>query len=59
MGMMPYNRTFRLHRKLTATQVSSKSIGRFEHIQEQEIVRLLRRLYNDPDSKGLPEHLNQ
>ncbi|KAJ4128066.1 hypothetical protein NW768_008350 [Fusarium equiseti] len=59
MGMMPYDRTFRLHRKLTATQVSSKSIGRFEPIQELEILRLLKRIYQDPDSKNLPEHLNQ
>ena len=59
MGMMPYDRTFKLHRKLTATQVSSKSIGRFEPIQELEILRLLKRIYQDTDSKNLPEHLNQ
>ena len=59
MGMMPYDRTFKLHRKLTATQVSSKSIGRFEPIQELEILRLLKRIYQDPDSKNLSEHLNQ
>ena len=59
MGMMPYDRTFKLHRKLTATQVSSKSIGRFEPIQELEILRLLKRIYQDPDSQNLPEHLNQ
>ncbi|CAG1981996.1 unnamed protein product [Fusarium graminearum] len=59
MGMMPYDRTFRLHRKLTATQVSGKSIGRFEPIQELEISRLLKRIYNDHNSDNLPEHLNQ
>ncbi|GKU21664.1 unnamed protein product [Fusarium langsethiae] len=59
MGMMPYDRTFRLHRKLTATQVSSKSIGRFEPIQELEISRLLKRIYKDHNSNNLPEHLNQ
>ncbi|KAF4422100.1 O-methylsterigmatocystin oxidoreductase [Fusarium acutatum] len=59
MGLMPYNRTFRMHRKLTATQVSPKSITRFEAIQEQEIVRLLKKLHQDPDSHNLPDHLNQ
>ncbi|KAF5228903.1 hypothetical protein FAUST_10751 [Fusarium austroamericanum] len=59
MGMMPYDRTFRLHRKLTATQVSGKSIGKFEPIQELEISRLLKRIYNDHNSENLPEHLNQ
>ncbi|KAM0289033.1 hypothetical protein ACHAO9_006542 [Fusarium lateritium] len=59
MGMMPYDRTFRLHRKLTATQVSSKSIVRFEPIQELEILRLLKRIQTDPKSENLPDHLNQ
>ncbi|KAG8671934.1 hypothetical protein FPOAC1_005192 [Fusarium poae] len=59
MGMMPFDRTFRLHRKLTATQVSSKSIGRFEPIQELEISRLLQRIHKDHNSDNLPEHLNQ
>jgi hypothetical protein len=59
MGMMPYNRTFRLHRKLTATQVSSRSISRFEPIQEFEISRLLKRIYKDSNRENLPEHLNQ
>ncbi|KAF5660152.1 hypothetical protein FHETE_9125 [Fusarium heterosporum] len=59
MGMMPYDRTFRLHRKLTATQVSNKSITRFEPIQELEILRLLKRIYADPNSENLPDHLNQ
>ncbi|KAM0198402.1 hypothetical protein ACHAPI_003925 [Fusarium lateritium] len=59
MGMMPYDRTFRLHRKLTATQVSSKSIVRFEPIQELEILRLLKRIHADPKSENLPDHLNQ
>jgi hypothetical protein len=61
MGLMPYNRTFRMHRKLTATQVSSKSITRFEPIQELEILRLLKRIYQDqdPNSQNLPDHLNQ
>ncbi|EXM21025.1 Cytochrome P450 [Fusarium oxysporum f. sp. vasinfectum] len=61
MGLMPYNRTFRMHRKLTATQVSSKSITRFEPIQELEILRLLKRIYQDqdPNSQSLPDHLNQ
>ncbi|RBR11122.1 hypothetical protein FVER53590_13148 [Fusarium verticillioides] len=59
MGLMPYNRTFRMHRKLTATQVSPKSITRFEPIQELEILRLLKRLHQDPNSQKLPDHLNQ
>ncbi|KAL9567214.1 hypothetical protein ACKAV7_008644 [Fusarium commune] len=59
MGLMPYNRTFRMHRKLTATQVSVKSITRFEPIQELEILRLLRRIHQDPNSQNLPDHLNQ
>lgn len=59
MGMMPYNRTFRLHRKLTATQVSNKSIVRFEPIQELEVLRLLKRIHADPNSENLPDHLNQ
>ncbi|KAF5660260.1 oxidoreductase [Fusarium circinatum] len=59
MGLMPYNRTFRMHRKLTATQVSPKSITRFEPIQELEILRLLKRLHQDPNSQNLPDHLNQ
>ncbi|KAF4446721.1 hypothetical protein F53441_9654 [Fusarium austroafricanum] len=59
MGMMPYDRTFRMHRKLTATQVSNKSIVRFEPIQEMEILRLLKRLHDDSNSSNLPDHLNQ
>ncbi|KAF5586798.1 oxidoreductase [Fusarium subglutinans] len=59
MGLMPYNRNFRMHRKLTATQVSPKSITRFETIQELEILRLLKRLHQDPSSQNLPDHLNQ
>ncbi|KAG4271308.1 hypothetical protein FPRO04_11070 [Fusarium proliferatum] len=59
MGLMPYNRTFRTHRKLTATQVSPKSITRFEPIQELEILKLLKRLHQDPNSENLPDHLNQ
>ncbi|KAF5710714.1 oxidoreductase [Fusarium mundagurra] len=59
MGLMPYNRTFRMHRKLTATQVSPKSITRFEPIQELEILRLLKKLHQDPNSQDLPDHLNQ
>lgn len=48
-----------MHRKLTATQVSPKSITRFEPIQELEILRLLKRLHQDPNSQKLPDHLNQ
>ncbi|PNP78879.1 hypothetical protein FNYG_07744 [Fusarium nygamai] len=59
MGLMPYNRTFRMHRKLTATQVSPKSITRFEPIQELEILRQLKRFHQDPNSQNLPDHLNQ
>ncbi|KAF5721646.1 oxidoreductase [Fusarium globosum] len=59
MGLMTYNRTFRMHRKLTATQVSSKSITRFEPIQELEILKLLKKLYQDPTSQNLPDYLNQ
>ncbi|KAF4955409.1 hypothetical protein FGADI_4589 [Fusarium gaditjirri] len=59
MGLMPYNRTFRMHRKLTATQVSPKSIARFEHIQELEILLLLKRIHQDPNSQNLLDHLNQ
>lgn len=59
MGLMPYNRTFRMHRKLTATQVSPKSITRFEPIQELEILRLLKKLHRDPSSQNLADHLNQ
>ncbi|KAJ4253329.1 hypothetical protein NW762_010484 [Fusarium torreyae] len=59
MGMMPYNRKFRLHRKLTATQVSTKSILRYEPIQEREILRFLKRIYEDPNSDNLQDHLNQ
>ncbi|KAF5695562.1 oxidoreductase [Fusarium denticulatum] len=59
MGLMPYNRTFRMHRKLTATQVSPKSITRFESIQELEILHLLKKLHQEPNSQNLPDHLNQ
>ena len=59
MGMMPYNRRFRLHRKLTATQVSNKSIIRFQPIQELEILRFLRQLFADPNSDNLQDRLNQ
>ncbi|KAF4490449.1 O-methylsterigmatocystin oxidoreductase [Fusarium agapanthi] len=59
MGLMPYIRKVRMHRELTATQVSPKSITRFEPIQELEILRLLKRLHQDPNSQNLPDHLNQ
>ncbi|KAF4334154.1 oxidoreductase [Fusarium beomiforme] len=59
MGMMQYNRTFRMHRKLTATQVSAKSISRFEPIQEQEVLRLLKRIHEHPNSQNLPDYLTQ
>lgn len=59
MGLMPYDRTFRMHRKLTATQVSPKSITRFEPIQELEILKLLKKLHQDCNSQNLPDHLNQ
>ncbi|SCO50103.1 related to O-methylsterigmatocystin oxidoreductase [Fusarium fujikuroi] len=59
MGLMPYNQTFRTHRKLTATQVSPKSITRFESIQELEILKLLKRLHQDCNSQNIPDHLNQ
>lgn len=56
--MMPYNRKFRLHRKLTATQVSKKSVTRFEPIQELEVLRSLKRLFADPDPENLQNHLS-
>ncbi|UQC88663.1 uncharacterized protein CLUP02_14188 [Colletotrichum lupini] len=59
MGMMPYNKNFRLHRKLTATQVSKKSIIRFEPIQERETLRFLKQTYEDSNSDTLQGHLNQ
>ncbi|KAI3539469.1 hypothetical protein CSPX01_08915 [Colletotrichum filicis] len=59
MGMMPYNKKFRLHRKLTATQVSKKSIIRFEPIQERETLRFLKQIYEDSNSDTLQGHLNQ
>ncbi|KXH38769.1 hypothetical protein CNYM01_03503 [Colletotrichum nymphaeae SA-01] len=61
MGMMPYNRKFRLHRKLTATQVSKRSIVRFEPIQERETLRFLKQLYEDSNNNSdtLQGHLNQ
>lgn len=59
MGMMPYNRKFRLHRKLTATQVSKKSIIRFEPIQERETLRFLKQVLEDSNHDTLQGHLNQ
>lgn len=61
MGMMPYDRKFRLHRKLTATQVSKRSIVRFEPIQERETLRFLKQIYEDSNSNSdtLQGHLNQ
>ncbi|KAF5011718.1 hypothetical protein FDECE_2178 [Fusarium decemcellulare] len=59
MGMMPYHRKFRMHRKLTATQVSQKSVVRFEPIQELEILRFLKRIFAECDSDNLQDHLNQ
>ncbi|KAH9902324.1 cytochrome P450 [Xylariomycetidae sp. FL2044] len=49
MGMMPYGPRFRLRRKLTETQVSRRSIKRFEPVQEVEVLRFLRRLVATPD----------
>lgn len=58
MGMMPYNRRFRLHRKLTATQMSSKSIVRFQPIEEAEVLRFLKQVSADRNTDNLQDHLN-
>lgn len=59
MGMMPYNQKFRLHRKLTATQVSQRAIVRFQPIQELEVLQFLKRMFANYDGNSLQHSLNQ
>ncbi|KEY75191.1 hypothetical protein S7711_01632 [Stachybotrys chartarum IBT 7711] len=56
MVMMPYDREYRLQRKMAATQVGNKSIIRFEPVQEFEVLRFLKRVHVDP--ANLRHHLH-